>query len=550
MKKYLLVCLLALVMTPKMFAQGTQPALTNDSKMDWWRQAKFGMFIHWGLYSVPAGKWGNHTDYGEWIMNSAKISRAEYSQFAKEFNPVKFDAEAWVKLAKAAGQKYIVITSKHHDGFAMFKSNASPYNVYDATPFHRDIIKELADACHKYGMKFGLYYSEAQDWYHPGGSMSCEEWDETHKGNMDKYIDEIAIPQVKEILSNYGNLDILWWDTPFKMTQDMAQRLYDLTKKYPKIITNNRLGGGIPGDLETPEQYIPATGFPGKNWEVCMTMNNNWGYNAYDEHWKPTKELIRKLVDIASKGGNFLLNVGPNQYGEIPQVCQDELKEMGAWLDVNGESVYGVDSSPFPFLPFGRATQHHGKLYLHIFDWMPKIAIPYIAKVKKAYLLADKNISVKNYVKDGYTYFILPAYTPDKNDAVLVVECDAIPTQIAPSQGTKMMDGTESALNLSDGDPQTSWTAKDKRCELEITLPKSQIVQCLSIVEPWAPWDNQSQTYNLEAFKNGIWVPVVQWVSQGVGVTAPFKPVNTQRLRLTISNKKENVQLNEVMIMN
>jgi len=274
--------------------EGTAQSKVNDPKMKWWRDAKFGMFIHWGIYSVPAGKWGNTTTYGEWIMHSAKIPRSTYSAIAKEFNPTQFNAEEWVKLAKAAGQKYMVITSKHHDGFAMFGSRATPYNIVDATPFKRDVLKELADACRKHGMKLGFYYSQAQDWYHPGGAVSGnKDWDSSHIGSMDKYIDEIAIPQVKEILSNYGDVAILWWDTPTNMTSAMTQKLAAIAKQYPQLITNNRLGAGMGGDLETPEQFIPATGFPGRNWEVCMTMNGHWGYNAWDDRWKTTKELTQ-----------------------------------------------------------------------------------------------------------------------------------------------------------------------------------------------------------------------------------------------------------------
>ena len=189
---------------------GNTASRADDPKMKWWKDAKFGMFIHWGIYSVPAGKWDNTTTYGEWIMNQAKIPRATYSALAKQFNPTQFNAEDWAKLAKAAGQKYILITSKHHDGFAMFKSNASSYNIVDATPFKRDVLKELADACRKYDMKLGFYYSQAQDWYHPGGGISGgKEWDSTHIGDMNQYIETIAIPPVKEILANYGDVAVL-----------------------------------------------------------------------------------------------------------------------------------------------------------------------------------------------------------------------------------------------------------------------------------------------------------------------------------------------------
>ena len=234
--KYKLAIILTILCSMTLKAQSYSAANTeaNAPKMEWWKNAKFGMFIHWGLYAVPGGIWNGKTDYGEWIMNEAKISRAEYSALSKEFNPTKFNAEEWVKLAKAAGQKYIVITSKHHEGFAMFKSDATSYNIYDATPFKRDVIDEMAKACRKYGMKLGLYYSQAQDWYHPGGATTGE-WDETHKGDMDKYIDEIAIPQVKEILSKYGDIAILWWDTPKDMNKERAKKLHAFRSGHAQI---------------------------------------------------------------------------------------------------------------------------------------------------------------------------------------------------------------------------------------------------------------------------------------------------------------------------
>ena len=257
-------------------------------KMDWWKDAKFGLFIHWGLYSVPAGVYNGKEigGIGEWIMNNGKIPVNEYAQYATQFNPTGFNADEWVKMAKDAGIKYIVITSKHHDGFAMFESKVSKYNVVDATPFKRDIIKELSEACKKQGMPLGLYYSQAQDWNAPGGAAFGGHWDSAQDGDMDKYLDEKAVPQVSEILNNYGDIKILWWDTPINMTPERAAKFMPELAKHPNLIYNNRLGGGFAGDLETPEQFIPATGIPGKNWESCMTMNDTWGFKKNDQNWK------------------------------------------------------------------------------------------------------------------------------------------------------------------------------------------------------------------------------------------------------------------------
>ena len=259
-------------------------------------------------------------------------------------------------MAKNAGMKYIVITSKHHDGFAMFGSKASTYNIVDATPFHRDPLKELAAACRKHGIKLGFYYSQAQDWHQPGGGSYGGHWDPAQNGSMDDYLKNIAMPQVREILSNYGPIAVLWWDTPVDITRECAEQFLPLLKLQPGIITNNRLGGGFPGDSETPEQFVPPTGFPGRDWETCMTMNDTWGFKSNDHNWKSLETLIRNLVDIASKGGNYLLNVGPTAEGQIPAPSVDRLKAIGRWLKVNGEAIHGTSASPFKRLAWGRCT--------------------------------------------------------------------------------------------------------------------------------------------------------------------------------------------------
>ena len=249
----------------------------KTNRMAWWEEAKFGMFIHWGVYAVPAGTYnGKQIDgLGEWIMHRGKIPVKEYKAYAKEFNPVKYNPEAWAKLAKEAGMKYLVITSKHHDGFALFDSKVTDWDIVDATPYGKDLLKPLADACRKEGIKLRFYYSQAQDWNHPGGAAGGGHWDKAQDGSMDEYIDKIAVPQVKEILENYGGLDILWWDTPTDMTKERAEKFLPVIEKYPQLITNNRLGGGYEGDTETPEQFVPATGYPGRHWEVCRTIINN-----------------------------------------------------------------------------------------------------------------------------------------------------------------------------------------------------------------------------------------------------------------------------------
>jgi alpha-L-fucosidase len=405
----------------------------RDARMKWWREARFGMFIHWGVYSVPAGTdhGTNVPGIGEWIMNKGKIPVAEYREYAKQFNPTNFNADAWVSLAKEAGMKYIVITSKHHDGFAMFDSQASDWNIVQASPFGRDPLKELAAACKKNGIKLGFYYSQAQDWNN-GGAASGGKWDPAQERDMDDYIDKVAVPQVKELLSHYRPFPaVLWWDTPRDMNPERAGKLIALLKIKPGIIHNNRLGGGFKGDTETPEQHIPATGYTNRDWETCMTINDTWGYKSYDTNFKSTEKLLRNLIDIASKGGNYLLNVGPDATGVIPEPEAQRLREMGAWMQVNGEAIYGTTASPFKQqLPWGRCTRkvtwRGTTLYLHVFDWPKdgKLVVPGLKnRVKSVWLLADpqhRPLGAESNA-DGLTITV-PATAPDAISSTVVVK--------------------------------------------------------------------------------------------------------------------------------
>ena len=419
----------------------TEEEKKQDERMAWWREARFGMFIHWGLYADPAGEWKGEQIPGisEWIMLRAKIPVNEYESLAKNFNPEKYDAEAWVKLAKMAGMKYIVITSKHHDGFAMFHSKASKYNIYDATPFKRDPLKELAEACEKEGIRLGFYYSQAQDWHEPGGTYPGVDrgephWDpELKRDSLMNYINGKALPQVKEILENYGGLDILWWDTPIGMTEEAAQLLQNEANKYPDMLTNNRLYRPWPGDFSTPEQHVPPTGLD-YDWEVCMTMNTSWGYKWYDNNWKSTKTLIQMLVDIASKGGNLLLNVGPTAEGLIPDSSIVRLKQMGIWMQQNSESIYGTSASPFFKLPWGRCTQKesdgHTLLYLHVFNW-PKdqvLKVPGLkGSIKDVYLLSRPQQKFAWKFEEGDALIHAPSVTFDPINTVVVIKIKGKP---------------------------------------------------------------------------------------------------------------------------
>jgi alpha-L-fucosidase len=473
MKKLLLLLTLCCFSFALLNAQPAPDA--DDHRMEWWREARFGMFIHWGVYSVPGGvyKGIQVNRIAEWIMNRGKIPVAEYKAFAKDFNPVKYDADAWVKMAKDAGMKYIVITSKHHDGFAMFDTKASEWDIVDATPYKKDVLKPLADACRKYGLKLGFYYSHAQDWVNPGGaaarkvategyanpdsaaidaytSANSGHWDpaQTTK-TMSQYIKDVAIPQVKELLTNYGDIAVIWWDTPTGMTDEYAEEFKELLKMQPNIITNDRLKRpNFPGDYKTPEQRIPnLSELDGKDWETCMTMNETWGYKSYAHNWKSSQTLVRNLIDIASKGGNYLLNVGPKPDGSFPQESINILKEMGEWMKVNSEAIYGTSASPFGLFDWGRCTKkQNGKnttLYFSVFDWPKdgKLVIPNFKNSVSAAKFLANGKAVKTNVKDNTLTITLPAEALNTIATVIKVDVKGAVEAAAIAPKDKMKAG-------------------------------------------------------------------------------------------------------------
>jgi alpha-L-fucosidase len=421
----------------------------RDERMRWWREARFGMFIHWGLYAVPAGEYHGlrSKEIGEWIMSWANIPRSDYEPFARQFNPVKFDAAQFVRIAKDAGMKYMVITSKHHDGFSMFDSAVSNYDIVDSTPYKKDPMRGLSDECKKQGVTFCFYYS-IMDWHHPSQYVKAEGKHETagHRktemrdGQKDVYVKYMKA-QLKELVTKYDPA-VLWFDGEWVdwWTEADGKDLYQYVRGLkPSILINNRVGKGrkgmeglnkddqeYAGDFGTPEQQIPPAGIRGVDWESCMTMNETWGFKSYDNQWKSVETLVHNVIDTASKGGNYLLNVGPTAEGEIPPPSVERLAGIGKWMKVNGDAIYGTTAGPFKTqLAWGRATAKPGKLYLHVFNWPADgtLIVPgYTDRVTRAYLMANPKTDFTMKTNDSGLLIQVPSSAPDPIATVIVLE--------------------------------------------------------------------------------------------------------------------------------
>lgn len=413
----------------------SETSAQHNARMAWWRDARFGMFIHWGIYAVPA--------HGEWYMNSG-IPVSKYEQYAKEFDPTNFDAATWVKVAKDAGMKYLVITSKHHDGFCMFNTKATDYNVVDDTPWHHDPLKDLAKQCRKQGVRFCVYYS-IMDWHHPDQAPGKDtpghlvySPTKMRPGRKADYIKYMKT-QLHELITQY-HPGLIWFDGdwPGWWTVADGKELYNwLRQQDSELIINNRVAKRVPGagDYGTPEQHIPSTGLK-EDWETCMTINNNWGYNADDHNFKSTKILLHNLVDIVSKGGNYLLNVGPTANGVIPAPEVERLEAMGRWLKVNGAAIYGTTASPFTRLPWGRCTKKltpdGATLYLEVFDWPDNgtLYVPGLTnQVLSASLLATSQSLKTTANQDGVTVTV-PSTAPDSLCSVVVLHIKGAPGKV------------------------------------------------------------------------------------------------------------------------
>ena len=415
----------------------------RQARMAWWKEARFGMFIHWGLYAIPAGQWqGKPVEgIGEWIMHHAKIPKKDYVPLQQQFNPIDYDARQWVRIAKDAGMKYIVITSKHHDGFCLWDSELTEFDVIN-TPYGRDLLAPLAKACREEGLSLCFYHS-IMDWTHPDYEP-LPNWDPNrkgHRGDFEEYVKYMK-NQVRELVVNYDPA-ILWFDGEWESTwtHKHGKMMYDYCRSLKlSILVNNRVDkgrqgmqgmnkdGGFRGDFGTPEQEIPEQGLGDVDWESCMTMNDTWGFKKNDHNWKSSEDLIRNLIDIAGKGGNYLLNIGPTAAGKIPKPSIERLKDIGQWMKINNQSIYGTTASPFVKLTWGRCTKkvtdNKTILYLHVFDWPKnnKLTLEGLRNpLKKAWLL-DGNKPLPTSRENNATTVHLPAKPVDPIATVIAVE--------------------------------------------------------------------------------------------------------------------------------
>jgi alpha-L-fucosidase len=413
----------------------------TDTTESWWREGKFGLFIHWGLYSILAGEYeGRRTDnIAEWILHDLRIPLPEYRRLAKRFDPAGFDADAIVRLARDAGMKYVVFTTKHHEGFALYRSRVSAYNCLDASPFGRDPVAELRSACDKYGLVLGLYYSQAQDWDDPNG---CEDGIDGEGKRFDEYFEKKCVPQIKELLTSYGPIGLLWLDTPMYMTREQSKALKDVIKGIqPRCMISGRIGNSLGDYMTTGDNFIPALPYPGA-FEVPATINSTWGFNKFDTNWKSAERILRSLVKVVSRGGNYLLNVGPTADGIVPEASASVLRQVGDFMAANGESIYGT--SPVPLYPYdidwGYFTCKPGKLYIHVFERKDEVYLLNIAnKPRKAYRLSDGAplpIKERTTCEGDSSWLIkLPARDAAEIDLVICVEIEGDTVAFEPIRG-------------------------------------------------------------------------------------------------------------------
>lgn len=491
--------------------------------MKWWREGKFGLFIHWGLYAIPAGMWNGQAvpGIGEWIMRFARIPKAEYEQLAGQFNPVQFDADAVARLARAAGMKYVVITAKHHDGFAMYDSKVSGYDIVDATPYGRDPIRALAQACRREGLVFGFYYSQDQDWHEPDASGNDWDFDPAQR-DFGRYLEAKVKPQVRELLTQYGPIGLIWFDTPVAITKEQSEDLVALVKELqPDCLTHSRVGNDLGDYLSMTDNLIPVC-VTEQPWETPATLNDTWGYKADDHNWKPAGSLIRQLVDIVAKGGNYLLNIGPTAEGVVPAPSVERLEAVGRWMQVHAEAIDAAGPSPYPCeLPWGAITRKPGRLYLHVFDWpaQGELVLHGLQNaVRGATLLgADRRplpvAQERHPAGCDVLRIALPAGAPDPHASVIALEIEGEaqvdPRLLQGPDGTVALEACQARLHPADPaavHPVFGTSGREKHLR-PFSIGPSGVTQAWMSPADWLEW-------TFHAVEPGTY-DVQVWTSEG-----------------------------------
>ena len=557
--------------------------ITPEDRIKWWKDAKFGMFIHWGPYSQLAGEWnGQQLENGqiaEWIMKFLKIPVEEYRELAHQMNPVKFDAKAWVNLAKSTGMKYIVITAKHHDGFAMYKSDVSDYNIVEWTPFKRDPLKELSEACAEAGIKFCVYYSHREDWDHPGGYGNNWSYDNDwgsnfyHHKKFEQYLEEKAKPQLRELLTNYGPIGLVWFDRGL-FTPEQGREFVDIVHSLqPATLINGRVGNyeqEFLGDYQNMNDNGMPPGGLKENWETPQTLNDTWGFSKFDTLWKSPDEVIRRLVEIVSRGGNYLLNIGPRGDGEIPEATLNIFAKVGAWVERNSEAIYETTANPFGELPWGYCTVKGKLLYFFVRDWPQNqvLNLPYLKNTpKSAYLLSDKSKKLDISRDDKYTQIKLPVTSPDSPLSLVVVEIEGAlevnPQIVVPDDSGKVVFNyltaktfgkAQTRFNRKGGFHISKWTGPEDAVEwlFEVDKPgKYQVMINYAANKEW-----EGRDYEITIGKSMIRNQVIctgDWYEYQKFPAGYFEVPEAGRITITIKPLKSGntnlMYLNSITLM-
>jgi alpha-L-fucosidase len=543
----------------------------KEGRMRWFRDARFGMFIHWGLYSQLGGEWKERhvTGGAEWIQKYLEIPSSQYRPLAGTFDAPDFDADAWIQAIAAAGVKYICVTTKHHDGFCMWPTKLNEDWNITSTPFKRDPLKELSEACKRHGVTFCIYHS-ILDWHHPDWP-GRPGFNDHAKGAPDKEkFRSYLYGQLEELFTNYGPIGMIWldgsWDRNHWTSEDGKQLEDHLRKLQPSVVINNRSGYLPPqpkldikientysyvfaGDYISPEGEVPSTGLPGIDWETCQTMQlpNNWGYSRL-VGFRTYVDLQHQLVDVASKGGNMLLNIGPTGSGAIPPQALGCLEKFGDWMKVNAESIHGTTASPFERLPFdGRCTRKANRLYLHVFKWPASgtILLPASNRVERAWLLADPQTPLALKPGPRGTVISIPGSAPDPVASVIAVEIEGEPQPLkAPgvvSRGIRpevssFWPGREDQLDarfITDGDPSTMWAAAEKDRQATVTIDLGTEHEIHEIILSDAPY-GRITGFELQFLSRGEWRTAATGNSIGVSLTLPVEAQRATAVRLLI----------------